>query len=293
MKNLNKILTGIVILLFINTSAAYEVKVVSPQSVPVNGTFTVEIIASGENISGADFKLLFNSDILNAEKLEEGEFFKNFGSTSLSPRNRITGGSILFASVLNKGAASGTGTAAVITFKAKSTGESALELSGTSPYPGILADAKGEPVEGVMITGGSVTVVSGTDNENQTTGTNGTAGNGTADTNGTKDNSGGVKKSSLNQVISENETGQELIEKPLYTPPDKPVDLEGNEKNETINVPVKNETLPVKNQTVHKPDEQETSEKISGSKPGQFNYLWLAAGIILIILIFAWLRSRN
>ena len=359
--NFNKILILGIILLFAGSAAAsaHEVKVkVGPAAggVSAGKTFNVEIIVSGENISGVDFNLLFDKNLLTAEEVNEGAFLKNFGETSLSPGNGITDGSVSFASVLTSlGVASGTGTVAVITFKAKFGGTSALTLQGTSPYPNILADANLESIPAVNITGASVKI-SGPEYKNQTVSTTNTtkpaagsnqtlgtpgnntsaltvpasgnvtppAGNQTPPTNESAEKN--ITSPAGNQTIKENKTGGQeekakklIIESPANAETGQAIKIKVRDQdNNPVRDVIVSVTLPDNTRIQEKTDvngeiknievnqkgtialdaKKEGYSPASGMitvtlKPGGFNYLWLLAAGIIIILVILWLRSRD
>ncbi|ODS40758.1 MAG: hypothetical protein A7315_07665 [Candidatus Altiarchaeales archaeon WOR_SM1_79] len=106
----------------------------SPSTAFVNYTFTVNITASACSIAGIEFRLSFNNTLLNAVKVEEGQFLKDAGSTLTIPSNitqsiNNTAGEIRLGSALiGSATACGNGTIASITFKAVSPGNATLDL---------------------------------------------------------------------------------------------------------------------------------------------------------------------
>jgi len=250
----------LIILVFAGNVTSYEVKVDSPGNVSINSTFIVKILVSGENISGVDFQLLFDGNILTAEQLEEGNFLKNFSETAPSPGNNITTSSILFGSVLMPPAtASGNGNVAIITFKAKSLGTSVLDIQGTPSYPKILADALVEPIKEVTIRDSSVVVGSGAQySENQTANIRENATENTTETHINKTAQENKTESAL--PITKNKTQDDA------RPIEKNITLHfNNQTQQEKNYTEKNTTLTVSNQTApeNKTNKSEKSENKS------------------------------
>jgi len=114
---------------------------VEPQltTVQIFHMFQVNIsISEVTDLAGWDFKLYYPNSLLNATKIEEGSFLKTAGDTFFTVKEftdnyNETHGRIWAACVLkgqNPGA-NGTGTLAIITFKAKLDGIATLHLAET------------------------------------------------------------------------------------------------------------------------------------------------------------------
>jgi len=145
--------------MFLVVSVAKEVKI-SPtyQCLSPNNEFHVNMtVDTTEYIRGLQFKLLFNSSVLEALSVEKGPFF----SDALEPPGNTinnTVGEIVWAYGLTT-PKNGTGNAVKITFGAKSLGASMLDIQGTSQVPYILIDANGNPMtEGVAINDGNISI---------------------------------------------------------------------------------------------------------------------------------------
>lgn len=126
----------VIFLFLISQVSGNEVYVLSPENVNLGDAFKVNVSFSGNNISGADFILSFDSTILNA-----GKIYTEQTGFLTSPGNKIdnNNGKIFFAfaSVKNK-TISGNGNLAVVEFTAKSTGKSIITAEGTKDTPKIL-----------------------------------------------------------------------------------------------------------------------------------------------------------
>jgi len=137
--------------------SAQEVKVSAPAS--ASSTFTVDIKVSGAtNVKGFNFILKYDSALLTADKVEEGSFLKNSGSTLNYPGNSNDAGQIKFgASLTEKKTSSGDGTLATITFTPKATGTATLSLEKDADIPGVLMGAN-DVISNVKLTGGTVSI---------------------------------------------------------------------------------------------------------------------------------------
>ena len=160
---IRKVSIFLILLLSISSTIAQEITVETPPTVHINETFTVNVTIQGNNITGVEFKLLFNNSILNATKVEEGPFLKNYGSTLTIPSNlsnsiNNTKGEIRLGSALvGSAVASGDGTVATITFKAILIGNTLLDLRDVT-----LVDENITPVSNVNIRDSNVVAMSDT-----------------------------------------------------------------------------------------------------------------------------------
>ena len=105
----------------------------SQTAIHIGDTFTLNFNA--ENISdlaGWQFDISFDATVLEVVEVNEGDFLKAAGSTTLFPKGTIdnTAGKItgLSAVRLNENGATGTGTLISVTFAAKTEGEAQLAL---------------------------------------------------------------------------------------------------------------------------------------------------------------------
>ena len=102
-------------------------------SVRVGDTFTVHINAEKvTDLSGWQFDLTFDSDVLEAVKVNEGDFLKKEGGTTFFQRGtinnatgKITG---LSAALISESGIAGTGTLLSVVFSAKADGNSQMAL---------------------------------------------------------------------------------------------------------------------------------------------------------------------
>lgn len=163
----------LIILLFVIFSIAFIVPVsaetsvsISPssQTMAVGSDVTVTIFIEQDTpISGAQFDLHFNNEVLSAESVSEGSIFTN-GVTTLFNGGTIdnsNGGIMNVYSVLfGRHAVTDHGVMATIVFKAKTTGSSSLELSNV-----VVSNSSGAAVP-ISVTNGIVTVgvITSTDN---------------------------------------------------------------------------------------------------------------------------------
>ncbi|ODS41261.1 hypothetical protein BEH94_04350 [Candidatus Altiarchaeales archaeon WOR_SM1_SCG] len=143
--------------------ASYFISVIPPNiTVPVNQTFSITVNISGTDIVGAGFDLIFNNTILEALNIYEGSFIGQCTTTTynaLPPEINNTEGNVSFHDMCWGGETiSGTGAAAVITFKALSEGVSDLLLQNAEIFNSNGTHAN--PVSGVVVENGSVEVVS-------------------------------------------------------------------------------------------------------------------------------------
>jgi len=121
--------------------------------VPENGTgeqFTINVsIYRATNVYGYEFKLFYNSTLLNGTAVSEGSFLRNGGNTQFTVKDfddqyNITHGLVWIYSFLlgSKPGVNGTGTLVTITFKTKPfTGLSYLQLEDTKlsdPSPNLI-----------------------------------------------------------------------------------------------------------------------------------------------------------
>jgi len=139
---------------------SYAISVIPPSTtVYVNQTFNITVNISGTNIVGAGFDLMFNNTILEALNIYEGSFIGQCANTTYpvpSPVINNTAGNVSFQDMCWGGETiSGTGDAAVITFKALSEGISDILL-----YNAVVFDSEGNATPGVVVENGTVEVVS-------------------------------------------------------------------------------------------------------------------------------------
>jgi len=131
----------------------------SDKTVSVNQTFNITVNISGTDIIGAGFDLMFNNTILEALNIYEGSFIGQCANTTYpvpSPVINNTAGNVSFQDMCWGGETiSGTGNAAVITFKALTEGISNLSLDNADVF-----DSEGNAITGVVVENGSVEVVS-------------------------------------------------------------------------------------------------------------------------------------
>ncbi|ODS36234.1 hypothetical protein BEH94_05265 [Candidatus Altiarchaeales archaeon WOR_SM1_SCG] len=111
----------------------------------INETLDLYVrISTINEIGGLQFKLLFNSSVIEVISVDKGPFF----SDALEPPGNTinnTVGEVKWAYGLTN-PKNGTGDAVKITVKTKSLGASMLDLQGTSQVPNILTDANGIPM---------------------------------------------------------------------------------------------------------------------------------------------------
>lgn len=102
-----------------------------------------EVYINVRNVSGLqgfDFRLSYETGLLDCVSVEEGDFLSAFGPTFVAKKeinDAYTGtlGRVWFAIVIyGTGFADGEGTLAVITFNATTVGETVLDLYSDSPY---------------------------------------------------------------------------------------------------------------------------------------------------------------
>ena len=106
---------------------------ISKTSVHLEDTFTLDILAKNVfDMAGWQFDINFDSDVLVAVDVREGDFLKTGGGSTFFQKGRIDNksGKItgLNAALLSDSGVSGTGTILQVTFKAKSEGETSLDL---------------------------------------------------------------------------------------------------------------------------------------------------------------------
>ena len=142
-----------VFLLFLSAdAAAHEVYVDPPSSsVFINETFKINITASGDNITGLNFVLLFNNTVLEATNILKGPFFTS--SLILGEGINNSAGKVNLSIASTGGPSSGTGAVVIITFKTKSKGTSQLDLEEV-----MLGNKSFQPIPGVIVTDGNATV---------------------------------------------------------------------------------------------------------------------------------------
>ncbi|MEA1925529.1 MAG: right-handed parallel beta-helix repeat-containing protein [Candidatus Altiarchaeota archaeon] len=132
---------------------------VSPQHTVVvasQNTFTVKVNISGNHLMGASFDLFFDSSVIKALKVEEGDFIQSqcSGTTfsSVPPKINNAVGEIEFQDMCLGSSINGEGDIAEITFRVLSGGTSELDI-GNEQVP----DANGNLLS-VTETDGDVTV---------------------------------------------------------------------------------------------------------------------------------------
>jgi len=122
------------------------------ESAGVGDTFLIDI--NVENVSdlyGFEFKLSYDTGVLDALNITEGPFLKSGGPTFKAKMeiNETTGTIYVVITLYEtKIGITGSGTLVTITFNATSLGESRLNL-----YDTILGNSKGEPIEHEVIDG--------------------------------------------------------------------------------------------------------------------------------------------
>lgn len=110
------------------------IQVQPPQTAAVGSQFTVPVTVKGaQNLTGFQFDLTFAPSVLEAIHVEEGDFLRSDGTSTLwvdSKINQVQGVIKRVAAVrLNGTGKSGDGTLALIAFRAKSPGKSPLSLT--------------------------------------------------------------------------------------------------------------------------------------------------------------------
>lgn len=113
----------------------YELKV------EVGETFNVYVnVCDVSRLQGFDFMLKYDTDVLDCLALEDGAFLSSFGDTFIAKQEindefTCEYGCIWLAIIiLGKDYANGSGTLAVVRFKATAVGESVLDLYSDYPY---------------------------------------------------------------------------------------------------------------------------------------------------------------
>jgi len=123
------------------------VRVSAPPTVDKGTTFSVSIrVDSVTDLYGAQFSLSFNPSVLAAQSVSEGSFLKEGGASTFfnAPTIDNSLGTITGAAITRLGVpsgATGSGTLATISFRAKSTGTSSLTLSNVA-----LSDSNAQPI---------------------------------------------------------------------------------------------------------------------------------------------------
>ena len=122
-----------------STAAAAQNLSIEPQLLEVYGndaayntTFSIRVHISGDDVSGIQFNLNYDSGIIEAVNLSEGDFLKtgDSGVLTIPPLIDNDIGVVKFASArIGKNGASGSGNVANITFKTKTSGVTELKLN--------------------------------------------------------------------------------------------------------------------------------------------------------------------
>ncbi len=135
---------------------AVTVSVVTLQTVVRGASFSAAIdVQNASELAGFQLGISFSPAVLEATKVDEGAFLKSAGSTYwFQPNIDNTGGKItgIISARTSQGGASGSGTLARITFKAKGPGTSQVKLENVT-----LSDSTGKTIQ-VGLLDGSVTV---------------------------------------------------------------------------------------------------------------------------------------
>ena len=102
----------------------------------IDETFTMDIIVEEvKNLAGFQTDLFFNKDVLEATKVEEGDFLKGGGGNTFFQSGNIDNTHGVISSVstafIGTGGVSGMGILISVTFKVKEIGESILELQNS------------------------------------------------------------------------------------------------------------------------------------------------------------------
>ncbi|MDI6730734.1 MAG: carboxypeptidase regulatory-like domain-containing protein [Candidatus Altarchaeum sp.] len=161
--NMNKItIVLIIFIILLSITSAQEVWIESPHSVLINDIFEINIKISGNEIHAVHFELRFNSTVLNAINITEGEFLKNNGDSTYLFKKEInnSAGTVKFIDSITfqwNNSVSGNGTITTITFKALSSGISKLGIQGIEGVSEILMSPDG-PVTNVAIQNTSIMV---------------------------------------------------------------------------------------------------------------------------------------
>jgi hypothetical protein len=118
------------------TGTAPLMRVAAPAAVETGESFTVEILAAGtQSMGGFEFQLAFDSQVLDVEGVELGGMLGQSGraTTALGPRVEATAGAIEFGAYSTGpgSAVNGDGILARITFRARESGNSSLNLQAT------------------------------------------------------------------------------------------------------------------------------------------------------------------
>jgi len=116
---------------------------VQPPETAVNVGKEFEVYINVRNVSGLqgfDFRLSYETELLDCLSVEEGDFLSASGPTFVCKKDIFEGfsgvqGYVWFAVVIyGLGFADGEGTLAVITFKATAIGETVLDIYSDPPY---------------------------------------------------------------------------------------------------------------------------------------------------------------
>jgi hypothetical protein len=115
---------------------------IDPEESIVNpGTFTVDVVLHGGlNLTGYEFNLAFDPDVLQVDAVADASFLGSTGRTVVpgTPEIDNTAGTLFFGAVSagTMDGPDGRGTLATITFSTADYGETKLDLSGLSSFSG-------------------------------------------------------------------------------------------------------------------------------------------------------------
>ena len=131
------IISALSVSLYLAQSITTVTVSVFPSSVTacIGQGFSINVnISSVSDLYGWEFKLGWNSTLLDAVNVTEGNFLKNGGETFFAPKINNTAGYVLVDCTLlsNVSGVSGNGTLAVVNFYVEGRGESILDLFNTT-----------------------------------------------------------------------------------------------------------------------------------------------------------------
>lgn len=140
--------------MLITTVHSQEISVDS-KNATLNDEFKIIVKINASETIGVGFDLVFDKNIIDALKVEEGDLMKKCKSTTFNIRPPIINdGKIEFQNLCFGEIVTGEDAVAIITFKAKSLGESNLVFQKAYIF-----DKEGDPMQNIKITNGRVIVI--------------------------------------------------------------------------------------------------------------------------------------
>ncbi len=130
-------------------------------NVRVNQTFVANISVSGvSDLYGWEFKLGYNTSLLDLVNITEGSFFNNIRDTYFVPKNISTDGYILAGctSLRNVAGVSGNGTLATVEFRSRALGSCALDMYDTKLVDSAKQLMNHSEIDGTVTASGCITV---------------------------------------------------------------------------------------------------------------------------------------